>query len=176
MRDTDYIKVLEFQIANGILHPVNDRAVELCASPEGNIVEMLSVTPRDGRFHRAYFKFIATAWTYFPANKKPCKQENFYNYLKLVQNAYDCEYVEVHGMKVPMFNYVSISYPNMDEVVFETFVKNQVPCLYEEFHKAFKGYIDTGNPVEDQITTDKIVNDIIFNLEEDFKRIMLTIR
>jgi len=167
MKDKDYIRLSEWVADNGCLVPVNDRAQELVASHGGDeVITMFPVTPRDGRFHRTYFKFIAQAWEYIPKDRKPCKKKSYYNYLKLLKNNYDIERVNVHGYDIAMIEYDSISYGSMDEVEFQHFVKMQIPLLYDAFYGYFDGYENR----------DELVKGIIETLEEDFRNLMYKIR
>jgi len=132
LKDTEYSELLEFIPANGCLIPANSKALDLIAiSKNGEKITFKNISPRDEKFHRAYFSFLNFVWCAMPPHfraKIPC--EEFYKFLKMLQGEYDEIFEFKDGRK--MIEYRSISFSRMTQQQFKEYIANQIPIIYED--------------------------------------------
>lgn len=131
MKDTDFERLLNFKIVNGVLYPLNDKALDYCLINSNDEVYLIPQTQRDLSLHACYFVFCGWIWEQLPTKFKleRCpNKHNMYKYLKLVQGEYDItmKYKDIEAME-----FKSISFGRMSNDQFKDFVNEQIISLYE---------------------------------------------
>lgn len=130
MKTTDFIKLPAFRVAqNKALIPANDIAEELLMSySNGEVVNLKDATKRDVKFHRAYFGLIYMIYDNLtPQFQKAVSKADFHVFLKELQGSYTITKVG----KLEIKNYKSISFGRMSQEGFKTYIRVQLPFIYE---------------------------------------------
>ncbi len=153
MKDKDYYNLVEFVNVGGGFLPHNYNAIELSdQSRKGEILTFREVTNRDLRFHRCYFSLLNFIYEYMPENfRQTIPEDKFYQWLKHLKKEYKVVFKFADG--TIMVEYDSISFSKMSQKEFETYVRSQLPYIYENvLGKYFEGEILTGiiTTIEDE--------------------------
>ena len=132
MKDVDYDKIIELTSAGGGFLPVNQNAVELIDnSYPGEVISVIEASARDLTYHRAYFSLINYIYDWLPKSfKAKIPKARFYQFLKHLRGDYDVIFEFKDGTK--FIEYRSIAFGKMSQKAFETYVKEQLPFIYEE--------------------------------------------
>jgi hypothetical protein len=155
MKDSDYLKLIELVNVGGGFMPANENASELLEqSTKGEILQFNEVTQRDVSFHRCYFSLIGYIYDYLPKHfKSQVKKDDFYIFLKHLKGNYKVLFEFKDGTR--MVEYDSLSFGRMSQKSFETYIKDQLPWIYQEVIAPFyEGAIYDG---------------IIENIENEFR-------
>ena len=145
MKDTDFHKLTEWQNVGGGIVPVNDNAIELLEqSHKGEILVFEEVTERDIKFHKCYFSLLSFIYDYLPEKfKKTIPKSKFYIFIKHLKGEYDVLFEFKDGTK--MVEYESIAFGNMSQKRFESYIREQLPYIYENIvSKYYVGDIYNG--------------------------------
>lgn len=156
MKDTEVNKLIEFYYTGGGFLPANENAENLTLNlANGEVIQLRDVTQRDIKFHRCYFSLINYIYDYLPKNfKNKIPKDKFHLWLKHLKGQYSVDFTFKDGTK--LVTYESISFGRMSEQQFRTYVKEQLPFIYENVIGAFfKG---------------EIYDSIISTIENDYER------
>lgn len=155
MNDKEYQNSLIFRNLGEVLEPVNLKAKQFLQDIKiGKEITLKEVTKRDLKFHRAYFEFIHQVYSYLPQTfKSRIPKDKFYIFLKELQGRYVIIYRFKNGSELK--EYDSIAFDKMTQVEFETFVREQLPFIYENLIYA--------------LFDKKRADSVIATIEEDFK-------
>ncbi len=158
MTDKEYLESLEFEVGGEFLFPSNDPAKRFISEQKlGKKILLKEVSQRDTKFHKAYFDFLNTVYSYLPISFKQRIPKNlFYIFLKELQGAYKVIYKFKNGSE--MKEYISISFSKMTQLQFEEYVRNQLPYIYDLFYTLFDK---------------KVADSIIETIEEDYKKFLM---
>ena len=132
MKDSDYTKIIEMTISGGGMLPANQAAVDLIDnSAHGEVISLMEVGQRDVKFHRAYFSLLGYIYDWLPKDfKKKIPKDKFYLFCKHLRGDYDVIFEFKDGTK--FIEYKSIAFGRMSQKTFETYVREQLPFIYEE--------------------------------------------
>jgi hypothetical protein len=158
MKDSDFHKIQEWANVGGGLIPVSTNAIELLEqSHKGEVLSFLEVTNRDVKFHRCYFSLLNYIHSYLPAKfKKAVPEKNFYKWLKHLKGEYEILFTFADG--TVLVEYDSIAFGRMSQKTFETYIREQLPYIYENvLGKFFEG---------------EILDGIIETIEEEYKKFL----
>jgi hypothetical protein len=158
MSDKDFHKIQEWQNVGGGLTPFSTNAIDMLEqSSRGEILSFLEVTNRDIKFHRCYFLLMKFIYNYMPpVFKRKVKEEKFYIWLKHLRGQYEVLFTFQDGTN--LVEYESISFGRMSQKTFESYIREQLPYIYENvLGKYFEG---------------EILNGIIDTIEEEFKKFL----
>lgn len=156
MKDTDYNKLIHLANVGGGWIPANEKAEKLLgATVKGEIIEVVEVTKRDLRLHKAYMALLNEVYGYLPLSfRDNVLKRDFYIWLKHIKGDY--KIVFTFKDDTSMVEYESISFGNMSNIRFKEYVKEQMPFIYSDVLGAFyEGDMLTG---------------IIETIEENFER------
>ena len=156
MNDKQFENILEFVYMGGGFIPYNEKANELAEQcTKGQVIGLNEVTARDLSFHNCYHALLSYVWGYMPASfKKKVPQNFFYKWLKHLRGQYEIKFEFKDGTK--LIEYESIAFGNMSQIRFKTYVKEQMPYIYENVIGAF--------------FEGEIKDNIIQTIEADFER------
>jgi hypothetical protein len=161
MKHSDYNKLIELKnMGNGWI-PANENAQELTEqSRRGEVVTFAEVTARDLKFHKAYMSLLGFIYDCLPNKfKEAIPKEKFYIFVKHLKKNYQVLFTFKDGTS--LVEYESIAFGNMSQKRFETYVREQLPFIYEnvigEFYKG------------------DIYNNIVATIEEEFKNFLAKI-
>jgi hypothetical protein len=156
MKDTDFNKLPQFAVHNGIVVPANEVAIEIVqASGDGEVLTFKEMTERDLSFHRCYMSLLSYIYNYLPSKfREAVSKEKFYLWLKHLKGQYNVVFEFKDGTK--MVEYESISFGRMSEMNFRNYVKEQLPYIYENVIGAFY--------------KDEMYKDIIDTIEQDYEK------
>ena len=159
MKDSDYLKLVSLVNVGGGFMPVNENATELLEqSVKGEIMQFTEVTQRDVNFHRCYFSLIGYIYDYLPKHfRKQVKKQDFYIFLKHLKGNYKVLFEFKDGTK--MVEYDSLSFGRMSQKTFETYIKEQLPWIYQEVIA----------PFYDGVIYDRIVE----NIENEYRKFLV---
>ncbi len=158
MKDTEFNELHEFVFAGAGWEPSNQNAQDLMErSSEGEVQVFREVTGRDMAFHRCYFSLLNYIWSYMPDNfKSEVPVGVFYKWLKHLRGEYDVVFEYGDGTK--LIEYQSVSFGRMSQMQFETYVREQLPFIYESvIGSMYEGYQ---------------YDSILENIEEEFKKFL----
>lgn len=158
MKDKDFYKVVEMVNMGGGCIPHNQNAIELIEqSTKGEVLSFLEVTQRDIKFHRAYFSLLSFIYDYLPAKfQKAIPKAKFYLFVKHLKGEYEVLFKFKDGTQ--MVEYDSISFGNMSQKRFESYVRSQLPFVYENvLGEFFEG---------------EMLNGIISTIEDEFVKFL----
>jgi len=158
MKDSDYFKLIELANVGGGFIPANENASELLdQSRKGEILSFKEVTARDISMHRCYFSLLNFIYNYLPLKfRKAVPEDKFYIFIKHLKGEYAVLFDFSDGTK--MVEYESISFGNMSQKRFESFIREQLPFIYENvIGKFFEG---------------EIYDSIINTIEKEYERFM----
>jgi len=158
MKDSDYFKLIELANVGGGFIPANENASELLdQSRKGEILSFKEVTARDISMHRCYFSLLNFIYNYLPLKfRKAVPEDKFYIFIKHLKGEYAVLFEFSDGTK--MVEYESISFGNMSQKRFESFIREQLPFIYENvIAKFFEG---------------EIYDSIINTIEKEYERFM----
>jgi hypothetical protein len=130
MTTETYTDLLQFEHQQGLLKPLNAKAVDfICGLKHKEIVYLEDKGKRDLKFHRAYFSLLSYIYSWMPKEFKFRIPESiFYIYLKDLNNEYQAfQSLDDKPLKI----YYSISFGKMSQKTFEAYVKNQLPFIYD---------------------------------------------
>ena len=131
MTDTTYNDLHEFVMEGAGWIPNNQNAQELMEQTVPGEVQMFKeVTGRDISFHRCYFKLLKYIWSQMPEsfqNKIPSAK--FYLWIKHLKTEYNVVFEFSDGTK--LIEYQSVAFGKMSQMEFETYVKEQLPFIFE---------------------------------------------
>ena len=158
MTDKDYLRIQEWCNVGGGIIPVSDNAIELLEqSHKGEVLSFIEVTNRDVKFHRCYFALLNFIYGYMPAKfKKSVPEKNFYLFLKHLKKEYKVLFTFQDG--TTMVEYDSIAFGKMSQKTFESYIRDQLPFIYENVLGAF--------------FEGDILNGIIETVEDEFKKFL----
>jgi hypothetical protein len=158
MKDTDFHKLIELCNVGGGFIPVSDNAIELLEqSHKGEVLSFIEVTNRDVKFHRCYFALLNFIYGYMPVKfKKSVPEKNFYLFLKHLKKEYKVLFTFQDG--TTMVEYDSIAFGKMSQKTFESYIRDQLPFIYENVLGAF--------------FEGDILNGIIETVEDEFKKFL----
>jgi len=158
MKDKDFENIIQFVNVSGGFMPANEKCEELLENTyQGEIVNMIDCTARDLKFHRCYMGLLGYIYDYLPrAFKKQLPKNKFYKWLKHLKGEYKVIFEFKNGEK--FIEYESISFGNMSQARFKTYVKEQLPFIYEEVIAEFY--------------QDDIYDGIINTIEDEYKIFM----
>lgn len=155
MEHSEFLKLVDFARINDQLIAVDNHLHLINDMIEGEVVTMKRVNPRDVKLHRAYFAFNSYIYHYLPNSfQKQIPLRKFYKFLQTMKGDYEVLFRFKDGRE--LLEYHSISFTKMDENSFRTYIKNQIPYIYENVIKAFY--------------KDEQANDIIDNIEQEFEK------
>jgi hypothetical protein len=158
MKDTEYIKLLEFTPINGVLVPSNQNSVELLSILNQGEVQLLqNVTARDLKFHKAYFSLLNFIWCAMPVNfRGQVPMDKFYLFLKAMKKDFSIIFEFKDGFK--LVEYESISFGRMSQATFKMYVAEQIPFIYDLIQQVYK------DPKRSEI--------VIESIEEQYKKFL----
>lgn len=111
------------------LEPHNDHAIEMLSHVNhGDVIILEDKTPRDLKFHRAYFgllKFIYRSLT--PNFRESLPESKFYIFIKDLRG----DYMETKVGSRTIKEYKSISFSKMSQSDFVEYVAKQLPFIYD---------------------------------------------
>ena len=154
MKDTDFHELVELRKVDNGFVPVNDNALELLyASKPYTPIFVKVCTNRDLSMHRQFFLLLTFIYVRLPKHfKSAVPQDDFYNALKAMMGMAKVLY-EFKEMP-PLVKYESISFGNMSQQRFETFVRGVLDTVYsyllpklgcehliDEIENGFKSFI-----------------------------------
>jgi hypothetical protein len=145
MNQKDYDRMIELVNVGGGWTPANTNAEELLDQcGKGEIITLLEVGARDLKFHRCYFSLLAFIYDYLPLSfKKAVPKNKFYLWLKHLKGEYNVIFTFKDGTK--LIEYDSIAFGSMSQKRFETYIKEQLPWIYENvIGTYFQGEIYNG--------------------------------
>jgi len=156
MKEKEYSKLIEMTNMGGGWIPANENAEELLEqSTRGEILSFHEVTARDLNFHRGYMGLLGFIYDYLPASfKKKVEKKNFYKFVKHLRGEYEVLFTFKDGTQ--MVEYESIAFGNMSQKRFESYVRDQLPFIYEN--------------VIGQFFSGKMYDGIIATIEEEFQK------
>ena len=158
MTTETYNDLLQFEHQQGLLKPINSKAVDFISGlKHKEIVYLEDKGKRDLKFHRAYFSLLSYIYSWLPKEFKfRVSETNFYLFLKDLNNEFETVYTFKNGKEVKKYN--SIAFGKMSQKTFETYVKNQLPFIYDNLiHVLFD---------------DEKADMIIENIENEFEKFM----
>jgi len=131
MTDKAYNHMHEMVMQGAGWAPNNQKAQDLLdQSSPGEIAYFKEVTDRDIPFHRCYFSLLNYIWSYMPDNfKARVQSDKFYLWLKHLRGEYDVIFEYDDGTKC--IEYHSVSFGRMSQFEFESFVREQMPWIYQ---------------------------------------------
>lgn len=138
MKKSEFDKLIELSYTGGMhFSPVNQNAFELCNSLGiGEVIYVDLKTSRDYKFHQAYFVLINFIYDYLPEKfKKKVPRKHFYKWLQTLKEDYEVVFTFADGRQ--LIEYDSISFARMSQEKFETYIKEQLPWIYENVIGAF---------------------------------------
>lgn len=156
MKDTDFHKIVELANVGGGFIPANENATELLdQSHKGEILSFQEVTARDLSMHQCYFSLLNFIWGYLPKSfKNAVPEKDFYKFLKHLKKEYKVIFSFKDGTQ--LVEYDSIAFGNMSQKRFQTYVREQLPFIYENvIAEFFEG---------------DIYNSVIDTIEENYER------
>jgi hypothetical protein len=158
MKDKDFYKLVEFSVVGGGLIPCNSNAFELMdQSFKGEVLTFKEITDRDLKMHRCYFSLLNFIYNYLPDKfKRKIPEHKFYLWLKHLAGEYDVLFEFKDGTK--LVEYQSIAFGNMSQKRFKSYIKEQLPYIYENVLGAF--------------FEGEILNGIIDTVEEEYKKLI----
>jgi len=159
MKDTDYSKIVELCIVGGGFVPHNEVATELVEqSRRGEIIAFKEITARDLSFHRCYMALLNFIYDLLPDKFQRGVPENkFYMWLKHLKGSYNVLFTFKDGTK--LVEYDSIAFGRMSQKSFETYIREQLPFIYENvIGKYFEGDLYSG---------------VVDTIEEEFERFLI---
>jgi hypothetical protein len=151
----DFDKIIDLVYMGGGFIPANQNATELeqnCV--KGEVISFHEITARDLKFHRAYFALLTFIYGYMPASfKKSVPPKHFYRFIQHITGGYTTIVKFKDGSELN--EYESIAFGRMSQKRFESYVKEQLPGIYENLiHRYFK---------------DQIYDNIIQSIEDEFQ-------
>lgn len=155
MTDTTYNDLHEFVMEGAGWIPNNQNAQELMEQTSPGEIQMFKeVTDRDIVFMKCYFTLLNYIWSYMPDSfKVKVPVGKFYLWLKHLRKDYDVVFEFADGTR--LVEYKSISFARMSQFEFETYVREQLPFIYE-------------NVIGLTYSGDRYDN-VLYNIEKEFK-------
>lgn len=155
MTPDDFQKLIQFARIGNELTPIANHVELINELQEGEIAYLKRFNARDIKMHKAYFAFLKEIYLYLPntfRSKIPIKK--FHRFLQTLKGDYNVLFQFKDGRQ--LLEYHSISFGRMDENKFRTYVKEQIPFIYENLIMEFYN--------------DERANDIILNIEKEFEK------
>lgn len=155
MTPEDFQKLIQFVRIGNDLTPIANHIELINELEEGEVTYMKRFNSRDLKMHRAYFAFLKEIYMYLPNSFRsniPIKK--FHKFLQTLKGDYDVLFQFKDGRQ--LLEYHSISFGRMDEHKFRTYVKEQIPFIYDNLIMAYYEEVQA--------------RDIINNIEKEFEK------